>query len=125
MTPEKGARIDKFLWNVRICKSRSLATDECRRGRVTAGGRTVKPSTIIMPGTIVTVRKPPVTYSYIVTALPPARVGAQLVPSYITDITPPEEKEKLEAGRMAGGYRPRGSGRPTKRERRELDEFLE
>lgn len=125
MTTEKGERIDKFLWFVRLYKSRSIATEECRKGRIIAGGHPVKAASLIAPGATLTVRKPPVTYTYTVTAIPKGRVGAPLVGNYITDITPEEEKTKLLAGRVASGYRPRGSGRPTKRERRELDDFME
>ncbi|MEZ5019875.1 MAG: RNA-binding S4 domain-containing protein [Bacteroidetes bacterium] len=124
MTADKGERIDKFLWHVRVYKSRSIATEECRKGRVIINGIPVKPAHMVSEGTLVTVRKPPVTYTYTVTAIPKGRVGAPLVSSFITDMTPQEEKEKLQAGRMINGLRPRGSGRPTKRERRELDDFL-
>lgn len=125
MKAENGERIDKFLWFVRLYKSRSIATEECRKGRIIVCGHPAKPASLIAPGAIITVRKPPVTYTYAVTAIPRGRVGAPLVSSYITDITPEEEKTKLIPGRMVSGYRPRGSGRPTKRERRELDDFLE
>ncbi|MCU0459571.1 MAG: S4 domain-containing protein [Bacteroidales bacterium] len=125
MTAIKGERIDKFLWHVRIYKSRSIATEECRKGRVMTGGVTVKPAHPVSEGAVITVRKPPVTYTYSVTAIPKGRVGAPLVSSFIADLTPQEEKDKLVAGKMANGIRPRGSGRPTKRERRELEDFLE
>jgi ribosome-associated heat shock protein Hsp15 len=125
MTAQKGERIDKFLWSVRLYKSRSAATEACRKGRVSEEGVTVKPSHPVSEGTTVTVRKPPATYTYLVTAIPPGRVGARLVPQYISDLTPEEEKNKLTASRLSFGYRPRGSGRPTKRDRRELDDFLE
>lgn len=125
MTSEKGERIDKFLWHVRVYKSRSVATEECRKGRVMIGGQPLKPAHTVSTGAVITVRKPPVTYTYIVTAIPRGRVGAPLVTSFITDLTPQEEKDKLEAGKTANGIRPRGSGRPTKRERRELEDFLE
>ncbi len=125
MTTEKGERIDKFLWCVRLYKSRSIATEECKKGRILVGGHPVKPASLIAGGATLTVRKPPVTYTYTVTAMPKGRVGAQLVGAYITDITPEEEKAKLLAGRMANGFRPRGLGRPTKRDRRELEDFLD
>lgn len=121
---EKGERIDKFLWHVRIYKSRSIAIEECRKGRVMIGGQPLKPAHPVTVGTVFSVRKPPVTYTYTVTAIPKGRVGAPLVSSFITDLTPQEEKEKLSTGRMVNGLRPRGSGRPTKRERRDLDDFL-
>jgi len=126
MTTEKPQeRIDKFLWSVRLYKTRSIAIEECKKGRVTVGGQPVKPAFPVSPGMTLSVRKPPVTYTYTVRGLPVSRVGAPLVINFITDITPQEEKDKLLAGKMADGFRPRGSGRPTKRERRELDDFLE
>jgi ribosome-associated heat shock protein Hsp15 len=125
MTSEKGERIDKFLWHVRVYKSRSIATEECRKGRVMIGGQPLKPAQIVSTGAVITVRKPPVTYTYTITDIPRGRVGAPLVASFITDLTPQEEKDKLVTGKMANGIRPRGSGRPTKRERRELEDFLE
>jgi len=118
-------RIDKFLWCVRLFKTRSIAIEECKKGRVTVGGQPVKPAFPVSPGMTLSVRKPPVTYTYIVKGLPVSRIGAPLVINYISDITPQEEKDRLLAGKMADGFRPRGSGRPTKRERRELDDFLE
>lgn len=125
MISEKGERIDKFLWCVRLYKSRSIATEECKKGRIIVGGHPVKAASLIAPGATLTVRKPPVTYTYAVTAIPKGRVGAPLVGNYITDLTPEEEKAKLVAGRMVNGFRPRGLGRPTKRDRRELEDFLE
>lgn len=106
-------------------KSRSIATEECKKGRIIVGGHPVKAASLIAPGATLTVRKPPVTYTYAVTAIPKGRVGAPLVGNYITDLTPEEEKAKLVAGRMVNGFRPRGLGRPTKRDRRELEDFLE
>lgn len=126
MTKPQGERIDKYLWSVRIFKSRSLATDECKKGRVTVAGVAVKPSHTVNAGDTITVRKPPVTYTYTVKAIPPSRVGAGLVNEYLSDLTPEEEKNRLrpESG-LFFGYRPRGSGRPTKRERRDLENFLD
>lgn len=125
MTAPKGERIDKLLWSVRLFKSRSAATEACRKGRVSADGVTVKPSHTVSEGCALTVRRPPATYTYLLTAIPPGRVGAKLVNQYISDLTPEEEKNKVTASRMSSGYRPKGSGRPTKHERRELDDFLE
>ncbi|MBE0678441.1 MAG: RNA-binding S4 domain-containing protein [Bacteroidales bacterium] len=124
MTTQKGERIDKFLWFVRIFKSRSAATEACRIGRVTIDGQPVKPAHTVTQGTTVAVRKPPVTYTWLITDLPNNRVGAKLVTGYISDLTPEEEKNKLAASKTAFGYRPRGSGRPTKRERRDLEDFI-
>ena len=124
MTALKGERIDKFLWQVRIFKSRSAATEACRIGRVTIDGHPVKPAHAIIQGTTVSVRKPPVTYTWLITDLPGTRMGAKLVAGFITDMTPEEEKARLAASKTAFGYRPRGSGRPTKRERRDLEDFI-
>ncbi len=122
---KQGERIDKFLWCVRLFKSRSIAAEECKKGRILVGGDPVKPAFLINPGATLTVRKPPVTYTYTIKEIPKNRVGAALVPDFITDTTPQDEKEKLVVSKMTHGYRPRGSGRPTKRERRDLDDFLE
>lgn len=120
---ESNARIDKWLWMVRIFKTRSLATEECKKGRVRINDIEVKPSREIKAGDTLTVRKPPVTYSYTVKGIPKNRIGAKLVSEYLENITPEEELVKLEPGFMAfQGYRKRGTGRPTKKERRTLDE---
>lgn len=124
MTTQKGERIDKFLWHVRLFRSRSAATEACSKGRVAVNGQTVKPSHPVSEGATVLVRKPPVTYSYLIKALPLNRVGAKLVPGYISDLTPEEEKNKLMPGMLNSGHRPRGTGRPTKRDRRDLEDFL-
>mgnify|MGYP000349295209 CR=1 FL=1 len=124
MTAQKGERIDKFLWYVRLFSSRSAATEACRRGRVAVDGQSVKPSHSVSEGATVIVRKPPVTFSYLVIAIPVSRVGAKLVPDFISDLTPDDEKNKLLQGKVVSGYRPRGTGRPTKRERRDLEDFL-
>jgi len=125
MTVEKSERIDKFLWFVRLFKSRSTATEECRKGRVIVAGQPVKPAYMISEGTTLLIRKPPVTYTYKVKDLPKSRINAKLVSDFIIDMTPDDEKKKLVAGKTAFGYRPRGSGRPTKRERRDIEGFLE
>lgn len=120
---ESNARIDKWLWMVRIFKTRSLATEECKKGRVRINDIEVKPSREIKAGDTLTVRKPPVTYSYTVKGIPKNRIGAKLLSEYLENITPEEELVKLEPGFMAfQGYRKRGTGRPTKKERRNLDE---
>jgi ribosome-associated heat shock protein Hsp15 len=125
MTAQTGERIDKYLWSVRIYKSRSAATDECHRGRIIIAGVPVKAAHTVSPGTTIIVRKPPVTYTYLVTGIPRNRVGAKLVAEYLKDLTPDDEKKKIVPGNaMINGYRPRGSGRPTKKERREIEDFL-
>jgi ribosome-associated heat shock protein Hsp15 len=126
MTAQTGERIDKYLWAVRLYKSRSAATDACRRGRVMVGGQPVKPAHTVSAGTTIIIRKPPVTYTYLVTALPPSRVGTKLVGEFMRDLTPEDEKNRIRPeNRMINGFRPHGSGRPTKKERRELEDFLE
>ncbi len=115
-------RIDKWLWSVRIYKTRSLAVDECKKGRVNVNGQEAKPSKEVKIGDTINVRKLPVVYTYIVKGIPQSRVGAKLVPEYLEDITSEEERMKLEPGFMTfQGYRKRGLGRPTKKERRTLD----
>ncbi len=115
-------RIDKFLWAVRLYKTRSQASEECRKGRISVNGIAVKPSRNISPGEVVTVKKLPVIYTYEVLQPIENRVSASLVENYIRDITPEEEKNKLVVARNTGfGIRPRGLGRPTKKDRRSLD----
>ncbi|GHT23073.1 heat-shock protein Hsp15 [Bacteroidia bacterium] len=117
-------RIDKWLWAVRLFKTRSLAAEECSKGRVAVNGATAKPSRSVKIGDVVDVKKPPVTYSFRVLALTNNRVGAKLVPTCLEDITPPEQYEILELQKISGFVdRARGTGRPTKKERRDLDEF--
>lgn len=122
----KEARIDKWLWAARIYKTRSLAADACKNGRVTIGGSNVKPSHTVKAGEIVSVRKPPVTYSFKILDPIEQRVGAKLLPQIYENVTPPEQYELLEMTRISGFVnRARGTGRPTKKERRSLDAFLE
>jgi ribosome-associated heat shock protein Hsp15 len=122
MHDKKDIRVDKFLWSVRIYKTRSIASDECRKGRIVINGVQVKPSRIVLKNEIITVKKPPVNYSYRVIEPIENRVGAKLVSQFIEDITPDEEKFKLELGQTGGiVYRDKGTGRPTKKERRQID----
>lgn len=124
MPEENSFRIDKWLWMVRVFKTRSLATDECKKGRVRINDLEVKPSKEIKAGDIITVRKSPVNFTYIVKGFPKNRIGAKLVIDYLEDITPNSELQKLDPGFMAfQGYRKRGTGRPTKKERRTLDDI--
>jgi ribosome-associated heat shock protein Hsp15 len=126
MTENGSVRIDKFLWAVRIFKTRSIATNACRMGRVLIGGNVAKPSKTIEGNEIITVRKPPVTYSYRVICPLENRVSARLSINYIEDITPDNEKVKLAIrGLGSAGFRRRGSGRPTKKERRIIDRWQE
>lgn len=117
-------RIDKWLWAVRIFKTRTIATDACKKGRVMVDDVTVKPSRTIKVGDIVKVRKPPVTYSFRVTGLTQNRLGAKLVADYMENITPESELHLLDVVRISGFVdRRKGLGRPTKREGRELSKF--
>ncbi len=119
------ARIDKWLWAARIFKTRSIAADACKNGRVTIGGTTVKPSRPLKEGEVVSVKKPPVTYSFRVLKCIEQRVGAKLIPEIYENVTDPKQYELLEMSRISGFVdRARGTGRPTKKERRALDEFI-
>ncbi len=119
---EEHVRIDKWLWAVRLFKSRSLASEECNKGHVMIDGISVKPSRIPKVGDIVQVRKNPVIYSYKIIGLIGKRINAKLVSDYMEDVTPPEVLEVLEIRkRMSHFDRDRGAGRPTKKERRDLD----
>lgn len=119
-------RIDKWLWAMRIFKTRTIATEACKKGRVYVGDALAKPSRTIKVGDIVKVRKPPVTYSFRVLALTQNRLGAKLVPEYMENITPKSELDLLEIVKISGFIdRRKGLGRPTKREGRELAEFTE
>lgn len=119
-------RIDKWLWAMRVFKTRTVATDACKKGRVTMGGVAVKPSRTIKVGNVIDVRKPPITYTFRVKALAPNRLGAKLVPEYLENITPQSQYDLLEMTRISGFVdRRKGLGRPTKREGRELSRFRE
>ena len=118
------ARIDKWLWAARIFKTRSIASDACKNGRVTLKGERIKPSRIIKEGDVIEVRKPPITYTFRILKAIENRVGAKLVPEILENITPPEQYQLLEMNRISGFIdRARGTGRPTKKERRQLDDF--
>lgn len=118
------ARIDKWLWAVRVFKTRTIATDAIKKGRVTVNDVLVKPSRTIKPGDIVKVRKPPVTYSFRVLQCVQNRLGAKLVPEYMENITPQSELDLLDVVRISGFIdRRKGLGRPTKREGRDLASF--
>ena len=120
------ARIDKWLWAARIFKTRSIAANACKNGRVTVNGTTVKPSRSIKCGEVVSVKKPPVTYSFKVLQCIEQRVGAKLVPQIYENVTDAKQYELLEMSRISGFVdRMRGTGRPTKKERRSLDAFID
>ncbi len=122
----KEVRIDKWLWAMRIFKTRTIATEACKKGRVTVGveAQTAKPSRMIKEGDVINVRKPPVTYTFRVLALTENRLGAKLVPNYCENITPASEYELLEMVKISGFVdRRKGLGRPTKKEGRDLQQF--
>lgn len=120
------ARIDKWLWAARIFKTRSIASDACKNGRVTIGGVNMKPSRSVKVGDVVSVKKPPITYSFKVLKTIEQRVGANLLPEIYENVTDPKQYELLEMSRISGFVdRARGTGRPTKKERRALDAFVE
>jgi ribosome-associated heat shock protein Hsp15 len=113
-------RLDQWLWGVRLYRTRTLATTEIRAGHVTVDGTTPKPAHEVRPGQLVAARTGDITRTYRVIGAPPSRVGAPLVPLYAEDLTPPGEflRQKEKAHEQA--YRPRGEGRPTKRDRRQM-----
>ena len=118
-------RVDKYLFAMRIYKTRSIAADACKNGRVKLNGVELKPSRTFHVGDIFTVRKGPVTYTYKILALSGNRLGAKLVPDYLQDITPPEQLEILQLARLAAqSGRDRGTGRPTKKDRRDIETFI-
>jgi len=120
------ARIDKWLWAVRIFKTRSIAADACKNGRVTLNGMNMKPSRTIKEGEVVSVKKPPVTYSFKVLKAIEQRVGAKLLPEIYENVTDPKQYELLQMSRISGFIdRAHGTGRPTKKERRALDAFVD
>ena len=119
-------RVDKFLWCVRYHKTRSIATEACKQGKVRVNDAIVKPSREVYPTDKLTVRKNQINYQIEVLDLPKSRVGAKLVNLYINDITPREEFEKLELLKYSQDYyRKKGTGRPTKKDRRDLDDWFD
>ena len=121
-----SARIDKWLWAARIFKTRSIASDACKNGRVTINGVNVKPSHMIKEGETISVKKQPITYSFKVLKCIEQRVGAKLIPEIYENVTDAKQYELLEMSRISGFVnRARGTGRPTKKDRRSLDAFIE
>ena len=119
-------RLDKYLWAVRIFKTRSDAADAIRQNRVMVNNAYAKPSRDVQVGDVITVKKMPVTYSYKVVDLVSSRQGAKNVPQYCLNITPQEELDKLTVPRETiFVFRERGTGRPTKKERREIDALMD
>ena len=119
------ARIDKWLWASRIYKTRTIAADACKKGRITINGAQAKPSRMIKPGDVINVKKSPITYSFKVLQAIEKRVGAKLVPEIMENVTSPEQYELLEMSKISGFIdRAKGTGRPTKKDRRSLDDFF-
>lgn len=126
-------RVDKWLWATRIFKTRTQATDACKKGRISVAatnvndnGVVVKPSRLIKVGDIIHVRKPPIQYTFRVLALAPNRLGAKLVPEYLENLTPQSQYDLLDVVRISGFIdRRKGLGRPTKKEGRQLSQFTE
>ncbi len=122
----ENVRIDKWLWAVRIYKTRSMATEACKKGHVSIGNMPVKASRVVHVGETVKVRKSPITRSFKVFALAEKRMSAKLIVDFMLDVTPPEELELMEMQKsMLWISRDRGTGRPTKKDRRDLDDFFD
>ena len=119
-------RIDKYLWCIRVFKTRNIATEACKKGQVKIDGTNVKPSKDVFGSEVIQVRKNQMNYQFEVLDIPPSRVGAKLVDLYRKDTTPKEEKEKLDLLKYSKDYyRKKGTGRPTKKDRRDIDEYYE
>jgi ribosome-associated heat shock protein Hsp15 len=119
-------RWDKYLWSVRLAKTRSQATELLQKGKVKVNGSEIKPSREPKVGDEIAVSRNGAVFSYVVLALLDKRVGAKLVADYLNDTTPPEEIEKFKRYQLAqSAYREYGTGKPSKKDRRDLDEFLE
>ncbi len=119
-------RVDKYLWAVRVYKSRSLATEAAKKNRISVNGELAKPSKELSIGDMVEVKKQGITYRYEVLQFPKSRIGAKLKTLYVKDKTPKEEIEKLKSIRETQSYyRYKGVGRPTKKDRRDLDDFMD
>ena len=123
MLTDQQVRVDKWLWAVRIYKTRNLATQACRKGRIIIDGQTVKPSRILKTNDVVNVKKPPVVYTYRVKGLLAKRLSARLIKKYCENITPESELEKLKIRETFFVSRDKGTGRPTKKERRIIDKI--
>ena len=120
------ARIDKWMWATRIFKTRTIAAEACKKGRITINGSFVKAARTIKVGDIIQVKKPPITYSFKVLQTIEKRIGAKLVPEYMQNVTTPDQYEILEMSKISGFVdRARGTGRPTKKDRREIEDFTE
>jgi len=122
----EGVRIDKWLFAVRLFKTRSQASEECRKGKVNIGGMNVKPSRELKVGETIQLRRPPITRTYKILALTESRMAAKLVPEFLVETTPASELEILEVQKQMSVFnRERGTGRPTKKDRRDMDDFFD
>lgn len=120
------ARLDKWLWAARIFKTRSQAADACKNGRITVNGANAKPSRTVKVGETVHVKKSPITYSFKIINAIESRVGAKLLPQVFENVTEAKQYELLEMSRISGFVdRARGTGRPTKKDRRAMEAFVE
>ena len=123
---QETARLDKWLWAARIFKTRTIAADACKNGRVTVDGQALKPARTVKVGEVVSVKKPPITYSFKILNAIETRVGAKLISEVYENVTDPKQYELLEMSRISGFIdRARGTGRPTKKDRRALDAFVD
>ena len=124
--PKNEVRIDKWLWAVRIFKTRTLATEACKKGKIMILGNTVKASRNIKIGDIIQIKRSPIVYSFKVLALSENRMGAKLVPEFMENVTSQEQLDILELSKFNSfGKRDRGTGRPTKKDRRDMEEYME
>lgn len=118
-------RIDKFLWSVRFYKTRSIASEEIKKNRVSIGEQVLKSSKEVKVGDVITIRKNQINYKIKVLQIPKSRIGAKLVPMYVTDLTSKEQYEILQMRRAEQNYyRMKGEGRPTKKDRREIEDYV-
>ena len=125
-TVKEEVRIDKWLWAVRLFKTRSLAADACKKGKILIGGNSIKASRYIKKGDIIQIKRSPITYSFKVLDLTENRMGAKLVPEFMENVTTPDQLELLEMSKYTTfGRRDRGTGRQTKKERRDIEQFMD
>ena len=118
------ARIDKWMWAVRIFKTRTIAAEACKKGRISINGAFVKAARMVKPGDVIQVRKPPIIYSFKVLQPIEKRIGAKLVSEMMENVTTPDQLELLEMSHISGFVnRSKGTGRPTKKDRRNLEDF--
>jgi ribosome-associated heat shock protein Hsp15 len=119
-------RIDKYLWCTRYCKTRSIATNACKKGHVKVNGQVVKPSRDVYATDKIEFRKDQIKYQLVINDLPESRVGAKIVSLYVTDVTPKEAFDAKDLLKYSKDYyRKKGIGRPTKKDRRDIDDFYE